>query len=131
MKKDKDGYYTPSCSTPTLGLTHRLTAADVVQFSTKLASQRGVKLAKKRERQPVVGCPDGSSPRAVNSSCGRFYVVIIIKLRRSGILTFGVFIALDQFNDAHRRRIAIAISRFQDPRIAARSILIALGQRRK
>src|SRR3546814_8366744 len=51
------------------------------------------------------------------------------RLRRAGVLTLGVRIAIDQLDHSHRGGIAIAETRLQDPGISPVALGIARRQR--
>ena len=65
----------------------------------------------------------GRATAWAGASGGFFFLVRLL----ARILAFGFGIAIDQFNDRHRRVIAIAKTRFDDAGIAAGAIGIAFG----
>ena len=49
-------------------------------------------------------------------------------LNGAGILALGIDVAVDELDDRHRRRVAVAEAGLQDARIAAVAVRIALGE---
>src|SRR6187399_2384830 len=54
---------------------------------------------------------------------------LVVRFRpRTGVLTLGGFVALDQFDQRHRGVVAVAEAGLDDARIAARTVGIAFRQ---
>src|SRR5579862_752281 len=80
-------------------------------------------------RDDGVGVIDPAGDGRKLGRLGGFRFVVL--WTRAGILAFGGFVALDQFDDGHRRVVAVAEAGLDDAGIAARAAGVALGERRQ